>query len=237
MHKKFQAGWLALALALTAGGMAPAQATTLLAEPTTATHHTTDTALSDTPAVTDGPSALSTLRAYAEMGHILAQYQLAQRHYSGDGVPRDLALAAMWYQRAADAGEPRSQLALAAMWFQRAADAGEPRSQLALAQLYAKGEGVARSERWAAYWIRQAAESGFREAQLQLGRLYERGQGLQKDEAEAYFWYCLASDGGWSGDEALRERERLGPQLTHVQRTSARYAAFHWRPRNSTGTH
>jgi uncharacterized protein len=217
MHEKFQAGWLALALALTAGGMAPAQATTLLAEPTTATHHTTGTALSDTPAVTDGPSALSTLRAYAEMGHILAQYQLAQRHYHGDGLPRDLALAAMW--------------------FQRAADAGEPRSQLALAQLYAKGEGVARSERWAAYWIRQAAESGFREAQLQLGRLYERGQGLQKDEAEAYFWYCLASDGGWSGDEALRERERLGPQLTHVQRTSARYAAFHWRPRNSTGTH
>ncbi|MDD2608200.1 MAG: tetratricopeptide repeat protein [Giesbergeria sp.] len=209
MHKKFQAGWLALALALTAGGMAPAQATTLLAEPTAAIQP--DTALSD------GPSALSTLRAYAEMGHILAQYQLAQRHYSGDGVPRDLALAAMWYQRAADAGEPRSQLALA--------------------QLYAKGEGVARSERWAAYWIRQAAESGFREAQLQLGRLYERGQGVSKDEAEAYFWYCLASDGGWSGDDALRERERLGPQLTHVQRTSARYAAFHWRPRNSTGTH
>ncbi len=212
MQQKFQAGWLALAWALMAGGVPHAQATNRPAEPTTAVQQTADTALTN-----DGPSALSTLRAYAEMGHILAQYQLAQRHYNGDGVPRDLALAAMW--------------------FQRAADAGEPRSQLALAQLYAKGEGVTRSERWSAYWIRQAAESGFREAQLQLGRLYERGQGVSKDEAEAYFWYCLASDGAWSGDEALRERERLGPQLTHVQRTSARYAAFHWRPRNSAGTH
>ena len=208
MPKKFHACWLLLAL--TAGGIACAQPLAPLSE-------STSTETVTAPASAQEPSALSTLRAYAEMGHILAQYQLAQRHYNGDGVPRDLALAAMW--------------------FQRAADAGEPRSQLALAQLYAKGEGVTRSERWAAYWIRQAAESGFREAQLQLGRLYERGQGVNKDEAEAYFWYCLASDGGWSGDDALRERERLGPQLTHVQRTSARYAAFHWRPRNNTSTH
>lgn len=202
MPKKFHACWLLLAL--TAGGIACAQPLAPLSE-------STSTETVTAPASAQEPSALSTLRAYAEMGHLLAQYQLAQRYYSGDGVARDLPQAAMW--------------------FQRAADSGEPRSQLALAQLHAKGEGVARSERWAAYWTRQAAESGFREAQLQLGRLYERGQGVNKDEAEAYFWYCLASDGGWSGDDALRERERLGPQLTHVQRTSARYAAFHWRPR------
>lgn len=201
MHEKFQAGWLILALM--AGGMAHAQPSVLAADVAP-----TETVASPSAAA---PSAFSTLRAYAEMGHLLAQQQLAQRYYSGDGVARDLSLAALW--------------------FQRAADAGEPRSQLALAQLYAKGEGVARSERWAAYWTRQAAESGYRVAQLALGRLYERGQGVNKDEAEAYFWYCLASDGGWSGDDALRERERLGPQLTHVQRTSARYAAFHWQPR------
>lgn len=202
MHQKFHACWLLLALM--AGGIAHAQ-------PLAPVTESAPVETLATSATAEGPSALSTLRAYAEMGHILAQYQLAQRYYVGDGVARDLSLAALW--------------------FQRAADAGEPRSQLALAQLHAKGEGVSRSERWAAYWTRQAAESGFRDAQLQLGRMYERGQGVSKDEAEAYFWYCLASDGGWSGDMALRERERLGPQLTHVQRTSARYAAFHWRPR------
>ena len=187
MLKKFHACWLLLAL--TAGGIACAQPLVPLSEFTA-----TDTVA--TPASAQEPSALSTLHAYAEMGHLLAQYQLAQRYYNGDGVARDLPQAAMW--------------------FQRAADSGEPRSQLALAQLHAKGEGVARSERWAAYWTRQAAESGFREAQLQLGRLYERGQGVNKDESEAYFWYYLASDGGWSGDEALRERERLGDRKSVV---------------------
>ncbi len=204
MPTKFQALWLTLAL--TAGGMACAQPSALAA----------DVAPVDAiaPAGVEALSSFSILRAYAEMGHILAQHQLAQRYATGEGVARDRSLAVLW--------------------FQRAADAGEPRSQLALSQLYAKGEGVARSERWAIYWMRQAAESGYRAAQVELGRWYERGQGVNKDEVEAYFWYYLASDGGWSGDDALRERERLGPQLTHVQRTSARYAAFHWQPRQAT---
>lgn len=156
-------------------------------------------------------AALPELRAYAEFGNVPAQYQLALRYFQGRGVERDAQQAAYWFRRAADVGEPRSQLALALM--------------------HAKGDGVPRVDRLAAYWMRQSAESGFHTAQLQLGGMYERGQGVSKDGTEAYFWYCLASESGWGSDEAVRQRDRLGQQLTHVQRESARSAVRYWRPR------
>lgn len=168
-------------------------------------------ALDTTELSQESGAALPELRAYAELGNVPAQYQLALRYFQGRGMARDAKQAAHWFRRAADVGEPRSQLALALM--------------------HAKGDGVSQSDRLAAYWMRQAAESGFYTAQLQLGGMYERGQGVPKDLVEAYFWYSLASESGWGSDEGLRQRERLGQQLTHVQRESARSAAHYWRPR------
>lgn len=190
--------WGCAVWALLGGGLACAQTVEL-------------PALDTTELSQESGAALPELRAYAELGNVPAQYQLALRYFQGRGMGRDAEQAAHWFRRAADVGEPRSQLALALM--------------------HAKGDGVAQVDRLAAYWMRQSAESGFHKAQLLLGGMYERGQGVSKDSTEAYFWYCLASESGWGSDEAMLQRERLGQQLTHVQRESARSAARYWRPR------
>ena len=78
---------------------------------------------STTPPTTSDPSASDlndqgvaayTARSYAEaaelfrkaadMGHAPAQYNLGYCYKYGDGVPRDLAVSAEWYRKAAEQG-------------------------------------------------------------------------------------------------------------------------------------
>lgn len=102
MHKTAQVCWLTLAIAM--AGVAQAQsAETPLSVPET------------TERFPEGGVALSELRAYAELGYVSAQYRLAQRYLQGQGVMRDVPQAALWFRRAADSGDPRSQLELAMM--------------------------------------------------------------------------------------------------------------------------
>ncbi|MDD3017839.1 MAG: tetratricopeptide repeat protein [Comamonas sp.] len=199
MHTTAHACGLTLTLVLTLAGTAQAQ-------PVPALFHEPER----TEFIQQGGTGLSELRAYAELGYVAAQYQLAQRYLQSQGVERDAQQAALWLGRAAEEGDPRAQLELAL--------------------LYLHGKGVPRSNLQAAHWMLQAAESGYQHAQLKVGAMYEHGLGLSKDPTEAYFWYCLASEGVWGNHQAVKERDRLGAQLTHVQRTSARTAVFHWRP-------
>lgn len=50
------------------------------------------------------------VRKEADEGNPDAQYVMAQRYASGDGVPKDPALAASWMARAAAQGQPRASL-------------------------------------------------------------------------------------------------------------------------------
>ena len=81
---------------------------------------------------------------------------------NGDGVQTDLGKAAMWYNRAADLGNPGGMVNLgwlyeygkgvetdvsrAAMWYRRAADLGNAFGMMDLALLYAQGKGVQRDD-------------------------------------------------------------------------------------------
>ncbi|WP_147492909.1 tetratricopeptide repeat protein [Burkholderia pseudomallei] len=75
----------------------------------------------------------------AESGEVHAQFDLAMRHSTGDGVLKSWRKAAVWYQRAAVQG-----YALA---------------QCNLGMCYAHGLGVAQSWPIAVHWFRQGCPS------------------------------------------------------------------------------
>lgn len=73
----------------------------------------------------------------AEAGHAEAQFSMGHLYRAGEGVPRDAAIAADWFARAAAQGHGHAMLNLALMHEQ---GAGVPRDQ-ALAYAYAARAG------------------------------------------------------------------------------------------------
>lgn len=159
--------------------------------------------------ITDAERAL--LQNSAEQGDGFAQALLGLMYAQGDGVPRDSAEAAKWFQKAIDErvfgyfdiglmydkgdGVPKD-LAEAAKWYRRAAEQGHAQSQYNLGVMYYSGEGVTRDYAEAARWFRRAAEQGHAQAQYNLGVMYRYGSGFPKDTAEAAEWFRRAAEQG-----------------------------------------
>jgi hypothetical protein len=49
-----------------------------------------------------GTGPISKVRQLAEEGNVVAQWELGEAYYKGDGVPRDYAEALGWFRKAAD---------------------------------------------------------------------------------------------------------------------------------------
>lgn len=87
----------------------------------------------------------------AESGNVKDQLVLARRYYNGDGVTKDDAKAAEWYQKAAQKGSDFAQYKLG--------------------EMYDKGEGVAKDAAKAVEWWQKAAAQGNGDAQEALKHL------------------------------------------------------------------
>ncbi|MHA7833554.1 MAG: tetratricopeptide repeat protein [Algiphilus sp.] len=130
----------------------------------------------------------------AERGSTDAMINLANLYVQGQGVPRDLAVAADWYRRAAEAGDPVAQV-----HFGEAIEAGA---------------GVPRDNREAARWFRKAAEQGDAQAAFNLGVMLatDYGAGLEhSSEAQrraALDWLSKAADGGHREARGMRDSLR-----------------------------
>jgi TPR repeat protein len=132
----------------------------------------------------------------AEEGNADSQCTLGTMYAIGYGVPKNSAVAAMWYRKAADQGDALAQFNLGAM--------------------YATGEGVPKDSAEAAKWYRKAAEQGVADAQNNLGVMYLEGVGVLKDEIEALAWYNVSAASG--NEVAVQNRasfeRRLGREAT-----------------------
>jgi len=147
----------------------------------------------------------------AEQGDAVAQYNLGNLYYQGQGLPQDYAQAALWFRKAAEQGEPRAQRDLGV--------------------LYGNGQGVPRDYTQAAFWRRKAAEQGNAQAQLDLGTLYGNGQGVPKDYAEAYFWLDLAAAGELYPpltELAAKRRDEAASHLTPADLARVQERARKW---------
>jgi TonB family protein len=131
---------------------------------------------------------------------------------NGFGVEKDYGRALLWFQRAADQGNPDGENSIgflyekgwgveqdyaeAAKWYRKAADQGNSRGIGNLGWLYLEGNGVQRDYPEAMKLLSKAAEAGIAESQVSLGWMYERGLGVGQDYAEAMKWYRKAADQG-----------------------------------------
>ncbi|GIL02428.1 MAG: hemagglutinin [Alphaproteobacteria bacterium] len=185
------------------------------------------------------------LRQAAAGGDGEALFEVARRYTEGDGVDRDLAKAAEWYEHSARSGLPLAQYRLAnffekghgvgvdlkkaVMWYQRAAEQGNALAMHNLAVLYTSGVvGEGPELKAAVHWFGKAAELGVKDSQVNLGILYARGMGVGEDLVEAYKWFAVAARAG--DQDAAAKRDTLAGAMRPDQLTRARGLAELWQP-------
>ncbi len=135
-----------------------------------------------------------------------AQYRFAKLHEQGLGVPRDLATARQWTERAAKGGNIKAMHDLAVF--------------------YADGESGAQSYAAAAQWFRSAADYGLVDSQYNLAVLYENGLGVSPSLTEALYWAEIAAR---NGDEGAPDKiAELRAKLTLEEAQAVQRRAGTW---------
>ena len=160
-------------------------------------------------------AALGDLRKDANLGYAPAQFYLAKLYETGEaGLPKDIAAAREWTQRAADNGERKAMHNLGLYYFE--------------------GTGGTKNLTMAAQWFRKAANLGLVDSQYNLARLYEGGFGVPQSQQDALAWYLIAAR---SGDaESRAAAERLKAQLPPATARAAQSVADAFRPSAPTAT-
>jgi uncharacterized protein len=118
---------------------------------------------------------VTSLQQSAESGNFEAQFQLAKRYQTGDGVPKDATQAFKWMQTAAQNGVASSE-------------AGEAMYQVGL--MYEKGDGTTQDEAQAYAFFLDAAAYAIPEATFRVGQMYEKGEGVLQDDRKAAEYYA-----------------------------------------------
>ena len=123
----------------------------------------------------------------------------------------DLESVALWYERAAEAGDPRAMFHLAWTYQERVANQCQEDFRRILADqsgfpmhdiqstLPTRGVGVmdkGTALEIAYAWYRKSAEAGFAPAMNNLGILYTHGLDDQPDDVAAFHWYRKAAEKG-----------------------------------------
>ena len=157
-------------------------------------------------------AALTQCQAEAQQGNMPAQLALAGMFERGQGTAADVATAAGWYRKAADAGSADAAYRLATMleegrgvdkntadaanYYQQAARRGSAPAMRAIARMYATGDGVRRNEVEAINWYRRAVAANDVPSLVRLGEIYTMGRGTSKNEAEAARLFTRAAEAG-----------------------------------------
>jgi len=82
------------------------------------------------------------------------------------------------------------------IYAQRAAAQGNVLAQFDLAMMYARGDGVRRSEREAFKWFHKAARNNYTEAKFYMGLSFAQGRGVKRQPQLARYWFKLAAKAG-----------------------------------------
>ncbi len=129
----------------------------------------------------------------AEQGDSSAVALMAKSYWLGQGVKRDYALAASW--------------------FEKSAQFGDVEAMCRLGEFYERGQGVPKDIATASMWYRKAANKGSPYGLYKLAFFYEKGIGVEQNIEKSYKLYCRAANWG-SGDA----EEALGRRFGHKTR-------------------
>lgn len=158
---------------------------------------------------------VSLITNLAADGNPRAQVMLGRCYENGLGVPQDPAVAAQWYQLAAEQNYSEGQLLLAYCYqvgagvpkdpqqvmnlMTRAAEGGNAEAQFSLAINYSQGiNGAPKNEQEAFRWASLSATQGYAQAERFLGACYEYGFGVNGNQELAKEWYAKAAAQGLS---------------------------------------
>jgi TPR repeat protein len=154
--------------------------------------------------------AIAWLRTAAEQGEPNASVKLGDAYWHGQGVTKDLGMAARWFLQAMRlAGglgieqlanllrEPEEYLLPYAdikPAMQRLADAGDPIGLFAMGCIALRGRTQPKDVILARHYFQQAAKRGHTGAMVELGKLHVEGQGGSQDEAAGRAWFQKAAE-------------------------------------------
>ena len=126
------------------------------------------------------------LQAAAAKGNVSQEIELAGAYFVGRGVPRDLKMAAYWYEKAAGTGDAEAQNEIG--------------------YFYQIGIGVPADPVRAFHWYQLAASSGLATAKVNLGVAYLWGNGVAEDKSLAVqLFHEAASKGSGCGRNLSRK--------------------------------
>lgn len=163
---------------------------------------------------------ISLITNLAGNGNPRAQVMLGRCYENGLGVKQDLAVAAQWFQLAAEQNDSEAQVLLAYCYqigagvpkdpqqvmnlMTRAANAGNAEAQFNLAMNYSQGiNGAPKNEQESFEWAQKAANQGYAQAERFLGACYEYGFGVNGNPQLAQEWYAKAAAQGLSREGAI----------------------------------
>jgi localization factor PodJL len=188
--------------------------------------------------------SLAAVKELAEQGDGAAQFELASRYSDGRGLPRDSAVAAQWFEKAARQGLAPAEYRIGSIyekgvgvdrnyakareWYERAARQGNIRAMHNLAVLFAEGGDGKPDYATAAQWFQKAAEHGVRDSQYNLGILFARGLGVERNLPQSYMWFSLAAAQGDA--DAAKKRDDVASRLDSKELASAKSLAEQFRP-------
>ncbi len=162
--------------------------------------------------------ALNDLEQSAQLGYVPAQIALGTMYDRGDYVTATPGLAASYYRKAAEQGDPLAEWLLGRMyylgsgvsrdlpqaerWLRPAAEQGNPFAQQLL--------GLVMKERdytKAAPFFLAAARQGLPQSQRELAVLLADGRGVAQNRSDAYAWLIVAADGNRRADPLMQRLE------------------------------
>lgn len=193
--------------------------------------------------------SMADLRSAARGGDARAQFALAVEYTDGHLLPRDLKIAAQWYEKAAAQGLAPAQYRLASFYekglgvdrdmsraqrlYQEAAEQGNIRSMHNLAVLAADGGASGRPDyATAAHWFKRAAECGVRDSQYNYAVLLARGMGVSQDFISSYVWFAIAAKQG--DQDSASKRDDVGARLSARQLVTAKAMVDAFRPHTAS---
>lgn len=157
------------------------------------------------------PENFNALLSRAESGDAEAQFTLARKYDTGDGISRDSTKAVIWYRKAAKQNHITAQYNLAHIlvfessilnehkearyWCIKAADTGDQDAEYLLGFMCQRGIGGSKDLILAICSYTKAAKQGNSSSQLRLGDIYRTNEDV-KNLKESLYWYMKAAENG-----------------------------------------
>lgn len=170
--------------------------------------------------------------------------QVAENLFRSNSPLNNAEESRYWLERAANAGDVRSQVILADMllqgwggpvdsvaairWYGKAAEDDVPYAQYSVGYLLMTDELIGINPTEARMWFLRAANNGLDAARYNLGDLYYHGNGVEVDHITAYAWW-MASDAADNNPVVQQRLKAMAESFTLQELQVAEQLALSYR--------